>query len=680
MPLHALQNKVSKLLHGRYLLSLREAFIALIPYFVSSALAILALNSALTLNVIDDDGTIANIVSRSAHIILLFFPVVVSISIGFFLTKNYAQSGIIGALLALLCFAVHGEFLQLHAGEFTLSDSTATAYAIILPSISSLLFVYLMRTLPQPRRQFSALSRFLREKFLVILPFTIVFFSFYLWVPVLSEIGHLIGGWVTPDQAHSSVAELTFKRMLASHTFWFFGVHGDNTFNMLFDEIFLNEHLVGNLSAKTFYDTFVLIGGTGCFAGLIVASLFLRKGAHERNIAQLSIPFTAFNFCEIILFALPIFLNPVLLLPFIFVPVINFFISYQIIEWGLISTNDITLSWMTPTLISGYQVSGGLSGVFLQLALLLLNAVIYYPFLKWHSEQIHYQKALNHLSEQLNISEQLRSASESQFIQTQRAQERASKALNKVLEELAQGELLLYYQPQVSQVTGNIVGYEALLRLKKADGTIVGPYFIDILVKHKQTTIIDSWVIDQAALDLEYFASQSFFPVISVNVNPTLINDDSSVLYICERFQEFPEQLKIEVVESSYFNDKSSVINNINRLKTHKIDTVIDDFGTGYSSLSMLSDLPIKQVKLDKAFLDKVETDQGREFYSAVVQLLHQMDKTLVAEGVELQSQLDFIKALSIETVQGWYYEKALPIEQLIDYDRTFKVAKNVDH
>ncbi|MBQ4845949.1 PTS sugar transporter subunit IIC/EAL domain-containing protein [Pseudoalteromonas sp. MMG005] len=674
MPLHSLQKKMTKLLHGRYLLSLREAFIALIPYFVSSALAILALNSALTFNLVSKDSQIAHVVSHSAQIILLFFPVVVSISIGFFLTKNYAQSGIVGALLAVLCFAVHGEFLQLNKGEFTLS-STSTAYAIILPSISSLLFIYLMRTLPQPRRQFSALSRFLREKFLVILPFTLVFFSFYVWTPLLGDLGHLISLWLAPDISQASVAELTFQRMMASHTFWFFGVHGDNTFSMLFEEPFLAENVVANLSAKTFYDTFVLIGGTGCFAGLIVASFWLKKGTHERNVAQLSIPFTAFNFCEIILFALPIFLNPVLLIPFILAPAINFFIAFNVLEWGWVNTNNLEISWMTPTLISGYQVSGGISGVILQLMLLIVNACIYYPFLKWHSEQIHYQKALNQLSEQLNISEQLRSASESQFIQTQRAKERSSKALNKVLEELAQGQLLLYYQPQISQVTGGIVGYEALLRLRKSDGTIVGPYFIDVLVKHGQTSIIDSWVIEQAAADLEHFASQEYWPVISINVNPTLISDDKSVLYICDRFKDFPKQLKIEVVESSYFNDKSSVITNINRLKQHEIATVIDDFGTGYSSLSMLADLPIEQVKLDKAFLDKVATEQGREFYSAVVQLLHQMNKQLVAEGVESQPQLNFVKGLKIEVVQGWYYEKAIPKEHVLNYFNDFKIV-----
>lgn len=114
--------------------------------------------------------------------------------------------------------------------------------------------------------------------------------------------------------------------------------------------------------------------------------------------------------------------------------------------------------------------------------------------------------------------------------------------------------------------------------------------------------------------------------------------------------------------------DKNKVLNNIEKLKASNIQTVIDDFGTGYSSLSMLSDLPLDFIKLDKSLLDKAENEKGKVFYQHIVELLHKMDKTLVAEGVENDMQLKFINQLGIAVVQGWVYQKAIPKHEIADY------------
>ena len=446
---------------------------------------------------------------------------------------------------------------------------------------------------------------------------------------------------------------------------------------MLFNDDFLTSAIVQGLSAKTFYDTFVLVGGTGCFVGLIIAATFLRKGCHEKNIAQLSVPFTLFNFCEIIVFALPIFLNPILLIPFILVPCVNFLISYHVIESGLITVTNMEISWMMPALLNGYKVSGGYSGVLLQISLIILNAVIYYPFLKFHSEQVQFDKAINKLGDKLNISESLRQNSEQNFIETQREADLSSKELSIVLSELSRGRLLLYYQPQICQKLFKVTGLEALLRLQKENGQIVGPYFLDTLIKHQQTDVIDFWVIEQAKRDLQYFEEQNYHPVISINLNPKLISDDTLIEFICNEFAQFPHQLKLEVVESSYLNNKEAVIKNINKLNDHTISTVIDDFGAGYSSLSMINDLPIAEVKLDKAFLNRTETTSGMAFYTHVVEFFQKLDKRLVAEGVETAHELALVQQLNVDTVQGWFYTKALPRNSVLNYINAHTIKKS---
>ncbi|TQF71415.1 EAL domain-containing protein [Pseudoalteromonas luteoviolacea] len=660
-------------LHSKYLLSLREAFISLIPYFVSSALAIFILNSALAFNIITTEHYLYESVFNAASLILALFPVIVAISIGFFLCKNYGQSGIVGAMLALLCFSLHGQYIVLDHGAFSLNPTGAAPYAIIIPSISSLLLILMIKILPNFTVYFHQVSRFLSEKLLIIIPFFIVFLSFYTFMPLLNFIGNHIAVVITPDPGSQSIAELTFQRMVVIHGLWFVGIHGDNTFNMLFNADYLSQPILADLPAKTFYDTFVLMGGTGCFAGLLVAAFFLKRGCHERNIVKLSLPFTLFNFCEIVLFALPVFLNPIMLIPFIFTPIFNFIISYFAISAQWVSVSDVNTSWMLPTLISGYEVSGDFSGVLLQMVLIAVNALIYFPFLKKQSEQFHFIDAVNKLSDSLNIAEQLRQSSEQDFLSHRRYIEDSNKELQHILTEISNGKLRLFYQPQICQKTKSIRGFEALLRLQKTDGTITGPYFLDTLIKHDRTDIIDTWVIEQAQRDLLYFAKRSYKPIISINVNPKVLSDNVLIAYVCESFKQFPNQLKIEVVESGYLSDKKTVVSNIKMLKQHNIKTVIDDFGTGYSSLSMLADLPIDIVKLDKSMLDKAKTVNGEGFYTHVVELLHKMDKRLVAEGVETKSQLEFIRRLNVETVQGWYYQKAMPKDEVLAYVKAFR-------
>ena len=169
-------------LHSRLLLSLREAFIALIPYFVSSALAILLLNSAIKLNVVTPSDDLYKVVLDGASLVLVLFPVIVAISIGFFISKNYGQSGIVGAMLALLCFSLHGQYILFHGDVFQLNPTGSTPYAVIVLCLSSLILKFFVKAQPNFDKYFHHVSNFLGEKLLIILPFTLTFFSFYYFI------------------------------------------------------------------------------------------------------------------------------------------------------------------------------------------------------------------------------------------------------------------------------------------------------------------------------------------------------------------------------------------------------------------------------------------------------------------------------------------------------------------
>ena len=592
----------------------------------------------------------------------------VVLSVGYHLSKNLGQSAVVGSMLAIISFTIHSNFLVFSAGGVFVDATGASAYAILIPSLTSYLLMLSYQLLPQKYFDSSLISGFLKEKLMLIMPFTVAFFALFVIVPIIEQVIQTLLVYLVPMESGSSVVEQLFKRMVMIHGFWFFGVHGDNVYSMMFNQAFLDADIFPGLTAKTFYDTFVLIGGTGCFIGLILAAFFMSNASHEKNIARLSLPFSVFNFCEIILFALPVFLNPLLLVPFILAPCFNFIVSYFLISAGAVGYQEVSISWMTPTIINGSLVGTDVVAPILQVFLIICNACIYYPFLKLSSERNDFQLAFNKLSGQLNVSERFAAKSEQRFIQQQRETNNSMGRLTDVLNTISKSRLALYYQPQIDINTGQVNGFEALLRLVKRDGSITGPYFLDTLIAHKQTAIIDHWVIEQAQRDLRQWQNIGFEPVISINVNPDVLTSESMINKICDLFTDFPDQVKIEIVESSYLTQQSLVTKHIEKLRDNKIETVLDDFGTGYSSLSMLANLPVKHVKLDRQFLLQCEQPAGKVLYQQVAEIFAQLGFSVVAEGIETEDELAWVKCLGIQTAQGWLYAAALPKNEIHDF------------
>lgn len=663
---------------SRYIISLREAFIALIPYFVSSALAILVLNLAVNFAILSPSDFLYSVIEHSSNIIFVLFPLMVALSVGFHLSKNLGNSAVVGSMLALAGFCAHSDFLAFNNGVLAVNVNGASAYAVLVPSLTSYLLMLGYKFIPKQWLELPLISDFLKEKLSLIVPFSLAFFALYFIVPLIEVSVQSALLYIVPSSDDSSVAMQLFKRMIIVHSFWFFGVHGDNAYSMMFEQLFLQQDILPGLTAKTFYDTFVLIGGTGCFIGLIVAAFLLPNGRHEKSIAKISIPFSLFNFCEIILFALPVFLNPLLLVPFILVPCFNFLLSYFLLSSGVIGYQEVTISWMTPTIINGTMVGTDASAPVYQVFLILCNAFIYYPFLRLSSEKNNYQMAFNKLSSQLNVSERFVANSEQRFIKQQQAQNLSSAQLTTVLNTISNARLALYYQPQIDLNSGQVVGFEALLRLHNNDGSVSGPYFLDTLIMHKQTDIIDGWVIKQAARDLTQWRNVGFKPNISINVNPDVLTSTEMVDKICQLFVEFTDQVKIEIVESSYLEQQVIVTQNINKLRAHNIETVLDDFGTGYSSLSMLTHFPVKHVKLDRQFLLQCQQDAGRILYHQVTELFAKLGFAVVAEGIETAEEEQWVKSLGITTAQGWLYAPAMLRNEVISFTQTRNNANHI--
>jgi diguanylate cyclase (GGDEF)-like protein len=235
-----------------------------------------------------------------------------------------------------------------------------------------------------------------------------------------------------------------------------------------------------------------------------------------------------------------------------------------------------------------------------------------------------------------------------------------------------QDEFSVYYQPIIAIETNQITGFEALIRWPQANGQIIMPNsFIAIAEETDLIIPIDLWVIQQAYRQLQVWSAQ--FPdlaplVMSVNLSakhflpenqPKLIGIIDNIL---SRQQRLEHQLKLEITESTIIHDPEGTIQFLHQLKQRNIQLSIDDFGTGYSSLSYLHRFPVHTLKIDRQFVKQVlGPNQECDIIKTITALGHQLGLSLVAEGVETQAQLNYLRTTHCQEVQGYFFSPPVP-------------------
>ncbi|WP_434929841.1 bifunctional diguanylate cyclase/phosphodiesterase [Shewanella sp. HL-SH5] len=237
---------------------------------------------------------------------------------------------------------------------------------------------------------------------------------------------------------------------------------------------------------------------------------------------------------------------------------------------------------------------------------------------------------------------------------------------------ISQNEFELYYQPIVDPISGKIIKAEALLRWSH-DGKFISPdLFIPIAEQSGLIVEIGEWVKTQAVMTAIELKKRNLIIPLSINVSTLEFWSGDLQKRFLQYFDTvletlsidvFPyEMITLEITESLMMKQQSEVCEVLSLLRKRGIQISIDDFGTGYSSLSYLVNFPVDQIKIDKSFIQKLETDSRHNaLVEAIVSMSNALDLTVVAEGVETQSQLDFVNQLNIPAVQGYFFYKPMP-------------------
>ncbi len=238
---------------------------------------------------------------------------------------------------------------------------------------------------------------------------------------------------------------------------------------------------------------------------------------------------------------------------------------------------------------------------------------------------------------------------------------------------LDEQQLSLYYQPQVD-CDGNLIGAEALIRWNHPQKGFIPPdRFIPIAEECGLIQSVGAWVLEQSFIHLRQWDKQQvYLPHLAINISPRQFYHDDFIdilAKLVKQYQISPTRLMLEFTEGLLMNDVDNAIAKIKQLKKLGYTFSIDDFGTGYSSLSYLKHLPVDQLKIDKSFVEDItKNEDDAIFVGTIIAIAQHMNLDVVAEGVELKMELEFLKENGCLCFQGYYFSKPLPEQQFYEH------------
>lgn len=241
--------------------------------------------------------------------------------------------------------------------------------------------------------------------------------------------------------------------------------------------------------------------------------------------------------------------------------------------------------------------------------------------------------------------------------------------LTDILNGLKNNEFKMFLQFIVDSKTKEIVSAEALSRWECPGKGIVGPvYYIGEMEKEGLISEHDFYMFELVCRQLEKWSHTEFKDIsISCNFTRITLSEDDCIdklRKISEKYDFDKSKLAIEITEDAIEKDRENAKQNVILCKDLGFMVYLDDLGSGYTSLSNLCDYPIDIVKIDRDILLKTTTPKGEALFRGIVALAHSMDIAAIGEGVETEEQNNLVSQSDCDFIQGWYYTKALPLEE----------------
>ncbi len=470
---------------------------------------------------------------------------------------------------------------------------------------------------------------------------------------------------------------------------WWFGIHGNNVLNQVAEDMFVTI-IPGQIVSKSFMDTFVNMGGTGCTIGLLFAMMIFGKRSSTKKISRMALLPGMFNIGEMMVFGFPVIYNPTMAIPFILAPALCYTNAFVLTKIGFLPAVTNTVEWTTPPLLSGYLATGSVKGLIVQLINVVISIACYAPFVvRYEKKSINkFSSAMNPLVKILKEAEE--KAEEVVLTECEGNAGRLAKLLAADLEDSlsasspesdlknVESPLIVKYQPQFDN-TGKCIGAEALLRWDHVRYGVVYPPLVVALAKESGNLYrLETYIIERAIRD--YAGMKKCFGDdfhLSINTTVSTLYDKRYVEFLqsmADRYRLKTGNICIEITEETELVTTEETGDLIKSLRAFGYIFALDDFSMGHTSLQYLQHNPFDIVKLDGNLVKSIlGNDRTKEIINSIVYLSKSLDFKVLAEFVETKEQRDALEQIGCLWYQGYLYSPAIDRDSLISMGRDLK-------
>tara|TARA_R100001039_G_C1849356_1_gene109411 strand:- start:179 stop:2521 length:2343 start_codon:yes stop_codon:yes gene_type:complete len=245
-------------------------------------------------------------------------------------------------------------------------------------------------------------------------------------------------------------------------------------------------------------------------------------------------------------------------------------------------------------------------------------------------------------------------------------------------EAVDNGELWMAYQPKVDTTTGRVCQFEALMRWRHPTLGFVPPdEFIGLAERSGNIGLLSDWMLAHVCEQLHHWKRRGHHLSVAINLSASDVIDPGLPMHITELFESYdltPDQLALEVTESAVMQDVEAATETLMALSQMGLKIAIDDYGTGYSSLAQIKRLPVDELKIDKSFVLKIDTQQeDLTIVRSTIEMGHHLGLKIVAEGVENSASAEILSQLRCDYLQGYWISKPMPADAITGWLDEFK-------
>lgn len=677
----------------KFLSSIKKAFSTLIPIFLLGSICLILLNFPIP--------TVQNFLKTTLQgsineILFLIYNAtfgLISLYVIIALTYYYAKSLIKGnnILLILACINSLGAYIiSLGLNQIFLNAANADVVlfsdlgftnifsALIISFVSTRIFV-LVSTFFLNRKKISASSSLDYKYSMVSLVAIMVNFTMAGLFNLLLVRGFHVGNLneliililskpfdYLGNNFFSALLIILFQTFL-----WFFGIHGSNALETVQSRVFSDSGLI---LSKNSFDTMVLMGGCGAVIGLVIAILIFYKYKAKRKLMKGASVFMIFNVNESVVFGLPIVSNPVYFIPFLLAPVVTLSTTYLSMKFGWVPIADNVVQWTTPILFNGYQATGSIAGVFLQIVNVILATAIYTPFVLLDNKLFKHQfKEINNKMLNIVVDAEKKGDPVSFYSQPNYISSFAKEMAMELRQSMENRTVKLFYQPQ-SDKEGAVVGCEALLRWNYQQTEHIYPPVVIALAKEEGIfEELTEYIIDEAIIMAKSLNTLYGDKVpLSINLQVHQFCDFAFMKRLVDKLKDneiLPFSFGVEITEEEKLLEYTDIENIFKFLEDNKVFVSLDDFSMGQTSIAYLQHMRFKFVKIDGNLIrEVVDNGRSRDIIKNVAQLGSKLNYHILAEFVETNEQKHILDNLGCSIFQGYLFSKAIPEDEFIEY------------